>query len=266
MARNVFIPIPGNLRLSAMLQDGAGMTEEAAGISPASNSRRAKTLVIMLHGFPGHKSAQNDVFGDLEFQVGRDGFHSLRFDFRGCGESEGKSEDFMMETACADVRAILEWARSFGYERFFYIGEGLGAAIALLNADPGVRGAALLWPALDPRLTALREPLKLAGSKEAKAQGYVVWRDTKIGLPLLKEIKLLNPTRKLRNLKIPLLIQQGTADEEVSPAQMELLRRHARSIRRIEMTTYEGAGHGLHGLQERQTMFYHIRQFLKRYG
>lgn len=267
MARNVFIPIPGNLRLSAVLQNGSGNTADGDGAAaPATKSPRTKTLIIMLHGFPGHKSAQNDVFGDLEFQIGRDGFHTLRFDFRGCGESEGKSEDFTMASATEDIHAIIEWARSFGYERFFFIGEGLGAALALMNAGPAVQGAVLLWPALDPRLTSLREALSAAGSKEAKAQGYVVWRDTKIGLPLLKEIKSFNPTRKLRNLKIPLLIQHGAADEEISPAQMELLRRHARSIRRIEMTTYEGAGHGLHGLQERQTMFYHVRQFLKRYA
>ena len=265
MAQSVFIPIANNQRLSAVLQKGltaSGGEVEAEEMKMAT----ARALVVMLHGFPGHKHTQNDIFGDLEFQIAQDDFHTLRFDFRGCGESEGKAEEFTFQSAGEDVGSIISWARSFGYQKFFFIGEGLGATLALLNLNPDVRGAVLLWPALDPRLTGMREALAAAASPEAQTQGYVVWRGAKIGLPFLKEIKSFNPTRKLRNLKIPLLIQQGSADEEVSPAQMELLRRHARSLRRIEMTTYEGGGHGLHRLNERQTMFYHVRQFLKRYG
>ena len=262
MPQSVFIPIAKEQRLSAVLQNGlAASTGEEIAASP-------KALVIMLHGFPGHKSAQNDVFGELEFQVAKDDFHTLRFDFRGCGESEGKSEDFTLQSAGEDIKSVLSWAQSFGYKKVIYVGEGLGAALALLNLSPAVCGTVLLWPALDPRLTSMRDALAAVKDKQAQAQaqGYVVWKDTKVGLPFLEEIKSFNPTRKLRNLKIPLLIQQGAADEEVSPAQMELLRRHARSLRRIEMTTYEGGGHGLPEMNERQTMFYHVRQFLKRYG
>lgn len=259
MPQSVFIPIAKEQRLSAILRNGLTNTGEETAVSP-------KALVIMLHGFPGHKSAQNDVFGELEFQLAKDDFHTLRFDFRGCGESEGKSEDFTLSSANEDVKSVLSWAQSFGYKKFIYIGEGLGATLALLNLVPGVCGTVLLWPALDPRLTSMRDALAAVKDERAQAQGYVVWKDTKVGLPFLEEIKSFNPTKKLRNLKIPLLIQQGAADEEVSPAQMELLRRHARSLRRIEMTTYEGGGHGLPEMNERQTMFYHVRQFLKRYG
>lgn len=264
MAQTIFIPLANGQRISAILQKGLLPVDNNVAEEMKVPSSRA--LVIMVHGFPGHKSTQNDVFGELEFHAGRDDFHSLRFDFRGCGESEGKSEDFTLLSACDDMESILSWARSYGYKKFLYIGEGLGATLALLNLTPEVCGTVLLWPALDPRLTSMKEALIAAEDKKAQTQGYVVWKDTKIGLPFIEEIKSFNPTRKLRNLKIPLLIQQGASDEEVSPMQMELLRRHARSIRRIEMTTYEGAGHGLRGLNERQTMFYHVRQFLKRYG
>lgn len=261
MAKSVFIPIPGEQRLSAILQKG--MLGLDGGDGDAPDAAGGKTLVVMIHGFPGHKAARNDVFGELEFHLAKDDFHTLRFDFRGCGESEGKSEDFTLKTAVEDMASVLSWARSFGYERFFYIGEGLGATIALLSLNASVRGAVLLWPVLDPRLTGMKDLMAAAGDKERE---FVIWRDTKIGLPFIKEIKSFNPMRKLRNLKVPLLIQQGDADEEVSPRQMEMLRRHARSARRIEMTTYEGGGHGLSGLNERQTMIYHVRQFLKRYA
>jgi len=259
MAQSFFIPISNEQRVSATLNKALGTDEED---SPVED----KTLVIMVHGFPGHKSAQNDIFGDIEFQLTRDGFHTLRFDFRGSGESDGKAEDFTFASAAEDMSAIIAWAQSFGYTSFFYIGEGLGAMLALESLNPHVRGAVMLWPAFDPRLTNMKAVLDAAKTDEAKAQGYVVWKDTKIGLPFIANLKSFNPLRKLRSLRIPLLIQQGAADEEISPMQMELLRRHARSLRRIELTTYEGGGHGLHRLNERQTMFYHIKQFLKRYG
>jgi len=51
---------------------------------------RNNTLVIMAHGFPGgHKEAHEDLFGDLEFLFNQFGYQTLRFDFRGCGNSEG---------------------------------------------------------------------------------------------------------------------------------------------------------------------------------
>ena len=70
-----------------------------------------KTLVIMSHNFPGgHKRGHNDLFGDIEEKLAQAGFHTLRYDFRGCGDSEGESVEFDLNSANIDFQSILKWA------------------------------------------------------------------------------------------------------------------------------------------------------------
>ncbi len=215
-----------------------------------------KPLIIMLHSFPGgHKASQNDLFGDLEHKLSQGGLDTLRFDFRGCGESEGKSEHFTLERAKDDLQAILKWARKSGFNRFIYIGEGLGATVALQNANAQVRALVLLWPALSPKDT-------FVGQFSPDSQ----YENHKVGRALLEEIRKFDPVGVLRDLKVPLLIQHGQADQKFPIGQLDLLRRHAYNTPRIEMTTYDNGEPGLEKLNERETMYYHIQQFLTRYA
>ncbi|HEY8190706.1 MAG TPA: prolyl oligopeptidase family serine peptidase, partial [Micavibrio sp.] len=108
-----------------------------------------------------------------------------------------------------------------------------------------------------------KEPL---AAMDAQAQDYVEWQGKKLGLAFLQELKDFNPVKGLKKVRVPLLVQHGADDRDVPPSQLELLRRHGRNMKRVEMTTYEGGGAGLRRLNERQTMLYHIRQFLKRYA
>ena len=108
----------------------------------------ARTLLIMMHDFPGKKTDNNDMYGDLEATLNEKGYHTLRFDFRGCGESDGKPEDFCLTGAYDDLHNAMLWGREKGYKRFVLIGEGLGAAIAVSAADRDIRAMVLLWPML----------------------------------------------------------------------------------------------------------------------
>ena len=35
---------------------------------------RSELLIVMVHGFPGHKASNNDLYGDLEFLLADKGF------------------------------------------------------------------------------------------------------------------------------------------------------------------------------------------------
>ena len=107
------------------------------------------TLIIMAHGFPGHKAAHDNLFEQIEEFLARKKYHSLRFDFRGCGESDGKEENFTIASAKEDFQTILHWAKSHKYQRFIYIGEGLGATVSILKNDLNVAAFVLFWPVLD---------------------------------------------------------------------------------------------------------------------
>lgn len=245
MQNTVFIPVNEHQRLSGYFH----------GALDKSTASGKKTLVMMLHSFPGgHKGGQNDIFGDLEYQLSLDDQPSLHFDFRGCGESEGAIRDFTLASAAADINAARTWAAKRGYERFIYVGEGLGALIALLNLGDNAAAAVLLWPVLDARTPVLR---RLAVEGAAK---------TGINPAFLSEIETLDPAQWISKIRAPLLIQHGENDKDAPYAQINLFRRYGQRSRRIEITCYEGGEHGLTRLNERQTLFYHVRQFVQKYA
>lgn len=70
-----------------------------------------RTLVIMVHGFPAsHKAFHHDLYGEIEYRLIQNEFDTIRFDFRGCGESTGKSADVTFQSLRQDLKAVYGWA------------------------------------------------------------------------------------------------------------------------------------------------------------
>lgn len=222
-------------------------------------------LIIMLHGFPGDKNAQGNLFHDLEFLLRDKGYHTLRFDFRGCGESDGRSEDFNLTSAGEDYANIISWAWEKGYKRFLTIGEGLGAVIPVLYPKEEVFAGVMLWPFLDlPRIAKTTYRPEQIEEQWIKA-GYILKDDQRVGISLIKEMQGMNMPVRLRETKVPILVMHG-AEDEISPIdQLDLLRAHAAS-RRVEITSFHDGTHGLPALNHRKTMYYHIQQFIEKYA
>jgi pimeloyl-ACP methyl ester carboxylesterase len=222
-------------------------------------------LILMVHGFPGNKNAHGNLFHDIEFLLRDKGYHTLRFDFRGCGESDGREEDFTLAGANEDFQNVLFWARDRGYKRFIVIGEGLGATVALMNVDHTVAASVLLWPFIDlPRIAKTNYRPEAIEEPSIKA-GYVLMENQRIGLDFIKEMQKSNLVFALKDLKIPLLIMHGSADETSPIDQLDLLRAHA-AAKRIEITSFHDGTHGLPQLNHRKTMYYHISQFIEKYA
>lgn len=224
-----------------------------------------ETLVIMSHGFPGNRTGYNDLFGDIEFLLADKGFHTLRFDYRGCGESNGRDLDYTIGGACEDFQNVLYWAKSRGYKRFSYIGEGLGATLAVMNHDLDVVCGVALWPAFNLQ-EYKQHAIGLEGdpSDEQKSQGFVDVDGIRAGLSLLDELEKIDITYALREVRVPYLIMHGVRDDKIPVACLDLARAHMRS-KRIEITTFHDGSHGLTQMNHRKTMFYHIQQFIEKY-
>jgi len=223
------------------------------------------TLVMMAHGFPGHKTGNNDLFGDLEFILVEKGFHTLRFDFGGCGESDGKEENFTIGNAKRDIQNIRRWAQEKGYRHFICIGEGLGATLSVMEADPDVRALILLWPVLDLKYMGA-ETLKAKNlTREERKKGYIERDGHRISVALLQELEKLNIGSFLKQVRCPTLVMHGARDEVVPVSQLDLARRYI-NAHRIEITTFHDGSHGLPKLNHRKMMFYHIAQFVEKYA
>ncbi|NIO03071.1 MAG: alpha/beta fold hydrolase [Proteobacteria bacterium] len=88
--------------------------------------RRSPPCVIASHGLLSHKDSEKYV--ELGRRLCREGFAVIRFDFLGCGQSEGKPEDSTVTRRLEELGAVIDFVRS---ERY------LGEAIGLMGSSLG---------------------------------------------------------------------------------------------------------------------------------
>jgi len=232
--------------------------------SESLTKRLDQTLVIMSHGFPGNMKHHGDLYGDIEFLMGAKGYHSLRFDYRGCGDSDGKVQDFTLGAACEDFQTVLHWARAQGYNRFFYIGDGLGAALAIMNMDLDVVGLVCLWAALDLEIFC-KKALNIQSLSDAEMKRGVVEKNgQKYGVGLLRELNKIDIQYALKEIFVPSIFLHGTQDKIIPVQQLDLARRYI-PAKRVEITIFEDGAHGLPQNNHRKAMMFQIQQFMDKY-
>lgn len=248
------------------IKTAGGQSVKAIHKTPLTLSpiEREKTLIIMLHGFPGHKAAQNDLFADLEFILLDKEFHTLRFDFRGCGQSEGYEEDLTFASVREDIESVIRWAEKTGYKDFVFIAEGLGATFGMLNIPLSLRCFVMLWPGLNLKFLAKSLFHSEDFQTEWKEQGYAVLDNHHIGTRFIRELKTVNLAPACKEVVMPTLILQGAEDKLYPVEQLNLARKHIVS-KRFEITTFHDGEHGLPALNHRKMVFFHITQFLNKY-
>lgn len=109
------ISIQGKGRLSAYLQ------------KPSADYRGP--IAVLMHGFMANKKLEplKSIANELESR----GIASLRFDFDGHGESEGRFRDMTVLTELDDARHVIDYVRQAGaYDSIALIGHSQGGVVA----------------------------------------------------------------------------------------------------------------------------------------
>ena len=66
-----------------------------------------KNLVVMFHGYTGHKNENGYLFKQISLEIVKYGYASLRFDFMGSGDSDGEFKDMTFLTEIEDAKELL---------------------------------------------------------------------------------------------------------------------------------------------------------------
>jgi len=134
---------------------GQGLCEEAVtltvqGVPVCGNVVRAAgkgdTGVVLVHGWSGYRSGPHGLLTALGRDLAAAGYPSLRFDFRGRGESGGAGLASSLLTMADDLTAASEWfAATYGLRRLVYIGlcSGGNVTIGTLRRLPRASGLVL---------------------------------------------------------------------------------------------------------------------------
>ena len=100
---------------------------------------------LVLHGFGSNKDASGSMA--VSRMLTGLGYAALRFDFRGCGESEGERGRVICKEQVKDTRNALSFLASRGDihpQRIGVVGQSFGAAVAVYTAGVDRRVAACI--------------------------------------------------------------------------------------------------------------------------
>lgn len=224
------------------------------------------TLAIMIHGFPGDSLSYGNVFGDLSDTLVKDGFHTLRFDMRGCGQSDKAAKFFTLKTAHEDCLVAIRWAVKLGYKKLVLVSEGFGAVIALTalidTIRPSVAGMIFLWPILERRQSWLSTLIPLADTAELRGENHIALDNANIGLSFVRELRDYNLMPLLSRLTMPLQIHHGTADTRASLGALKALLATTKTGK-LDLIPHNGGDHGLKTNDHRRALLAQARVFMQ---
>jgi pimeloyl-ACP methyl ester carboxylesterase len=118
-------------------------TQLAAMLHEAGNK---EALVILCHGFGGHKGETGRLFVLAARAFQKAGLNALRFDFWGSGDSPGTFNEMTPNTQIRDALDVLAWGRR-RYKKVAFLGLSYGGGTVICAAYQAKRrpDALLAW-------------------------------------------------------------------------------------------------------------------------
>lgn len=228
-----------------------------------------QVAAVLCHGMESSKDGPKHV--RLARELSARGLPTLRFDFSGCGESEGRFEDMTYGGEAADLNgALLSLARE-GVRRVVLFGSSMGGGVAFLAA-----GAATPLPVeLDALVT-----LASVGHPDRASRHFLTeeqlsdWRRTgslplaegrHVTIALLDEAKQQDIIGAAGRVQAPVLLIHGSADEVV-PIQDAHDLFDAVPHDRKQLVILEGANHQISDPVQMEDSIVRIRDWLLRWS
>lgn len=174
-------------------------------------------VVVMLHGFTGDHITSAFKFPRLSRRLVKRGIATIRFDFRGSGDSEGRFEDMTPLTELRDAREVLEYVRSqpFYNGSMGLVGYSLGGMIASLLApsERDVKSVCLWSPAV--LNLELFEELSKDLESRLDEDGFLDIGGLRISRRFKDDALSIDASAELAKFSGDVLIVHGTEDETV---------------------------------------------------
>jgi exosortase A-associated hydrolase 2 len=100
------------------------------------DNKTNKKGIIFIHPYAEEKQRVDRIFVNCARQLCSNGYFVMRFDFFGCGDSEGNFEELSYESQISDLRIVKNFfVGATGVENIFLFGVRLGANIAVQYAE-----------------------------------------------------------------------------------------------------------------------------------
>lgn len=217
-----------------------------------SMPEKIKGFVLLAHGINVDKNEWDNFFGDIARELYLKGFASLRFDFRGHGESGGEQKEMSIIGETIDLEASAKEISKYWKRSISIIGMSFGAWPAILYAaqeSAKINCLVLLCPVIDyistflnPLVPWAKDTFNKKGFKHLDENGFLLLDgDYAIGAKLVQEFKVIKPYEFLKAIKSPLLLIHGDKDSMVP---YKISKKYGKTNNISEFLTIRNAEHG----------------------
>ncbi len=178
-------------------------------------------VVILAHGFQGNKmgTEKGRAFVKLSRKLKDQGFLVFRFDFEGCGDSEGLLEKITIKKEVENLKVAVEVVRKnvdIDENNIFLLGLSMGAVVTALTVEElnFKPNALVFWNQAFNQKKLFKNWFNKKDVEDIKENGWVQKGSKTIGREYFEENKNKDYTDKVPK-NIPILLIHGKKDEDV---------------------------------------------------
>ena len=212
--------------------------QQIVGMLHLPDGRGRFPVALLMHGFTGTKSEIHRMFVKLSRELAAHGVASLRFDFRGSGDSAGEFEELTVRSEIADALEAIKFLRRHqrvDTRRLALVGLSMGAAVAAhLVGRERVRCKSLVFWAPVAEGEGILDDLSTPEAVASLAQtGITDYGGNLVGVAFVRQFAEMKPIREIVKAKCPVLIVHGERDETVSAEHADMYERALRAAKRV---------------------------------
>ncbi len=246
--------------------DGAKGKLAAIIQKPKVNKGDKVSMAIICHGFTSSKD--RSLIHLIADSLQQKGIASIRFDFNGHGESDGKLEEMTVLNELEDARRVVAYCLTLPWVKdVSIVGHSQGGVVASMiggELGSGIRCLALCAPAAVLRDDALRGQLMDAHYDAGNLPDYVDIHGGKnrIGKAYFESAQTLPIYETASRYEGPALIVHGSADRVVPYTYGE---RYKQVLKDAELVLMPGVDHSFTGEQAAERCAGTVASFMARH-
>lgn len=219
---------------------------------PKSSEGRKMRVAVICHGFGSNK--ERPLLRAIADSLQAKGIASIRFDFNGCGKSDGRYEDMTVPNEIVDAEKVVAYAMQQSWvSDVSIIGHSQGGVVASMVAgklNGSIRSAALLAPAAVLRDDALRGQVQGAVYDAGNIPETVTvpGRNLHVGRNYFVTAQTLPIYETALQYEGPVILVHGTADRIVPYTYSE---RYKQGYKDARLCLLPGVDHSFTDAQSR---------------
>jgi hypothetical protein len=222
-------------------------------------------VILMLHGFTGNHIEPSFLFPRFSKVASKIGFATVRFDFKGSGNSDGEFYEMTSKTELNDAQEILNFILSdnrFDKTNIFVLGLSMGGTIALrlVGKNPKRFKGCVLWSAASYNKELFSKSFEEKKSVMPKSEHGYDLGGIEVGEDFISEITSYSAIEESSPFSGPYLLIHGENDPTV-PVSMSIKAKE--DLKNASLITIPGADHTYRSVIWSKKLFDTTLNFLK---